>query len=55
MLGQTQLSWFETNLQKAQQQGNTWKFVLISSPIDQTGTDGGKSWAGGYRTEPMRS
>src|SRR5262249_2878380 len=40
----------------AQANGVTWKFVSVSSPIDQigaigSGADGGKSWIGGYRAE----
>jgi alkaline phosphatase D len=41
MLGATQLSWFEQTLRDAQAQGITWKFVAISSPIDQIGPIGG--------------
>src|SRR5262249_2062895 len=41
MLGATELQWFEQSLLAAQQQGTTWKFVAISSPIDQTGPIGG--------------
>jgi phosphodiesterase/alkaline phosphatase D-like protein len=56
MLGPTQLNWFEQGLLSAQAQGITWKFVAVSSPIDQigaigSGADGGKSWMGGYRAE----
>jgi phosphodiesterase/alkaline phosphatase D-like protein len=56
MLGQTQLNWFEQSLLASQAAGVTWKFVSISSPIDQigaigSGADGGKSWMGGYRAE----
>jgi phosphodiesterase/alkaline phosphatase D-like protein len=56
MLGQTQLAWFEQSLLAAQANGVTWKFVSVSSPIDQigaigSGADGGKSWMGGYRAE----
>jgi 3-phytase/alkaline phosphatase D len=56
MLGKTQLNWFEQGLLAAQAQGVTWKFVAVSSPIDQigaigSGADGGKSWMGGYRAE----
>src|SRR5262249_52785357 len=56
MLGKTQLNWFEQGLLEAQAQGVTWKFVAVSSPIDQigaigSGADGGKSWMGGYRAE----
>jgi phosphodiesterase/alkaline phosphatase D-like protein len=41
MLDPTQLSWFEQSLLDAQAQGITWKFVAISSPIDQIGPIGG--------------
>jgi hypothetical protein len=51
MLGQTQLAWFEQGLLDAQTQGITWKFVEISSPIDQIVTESGKHWPGGYRAE----
>jgi phosphodiesterase/alkaline phosphatase D-like protein len=56
MLGQTQLTWFEQSLLAAQASGTIWKFVAVSSPIDQlgaigSGADGGKSWMGGYRSE----
>src|SRR5262249_51644226 len=56
MLGATEQSWLEQTLVTAQQQGVTWKIVAISSPIDQigaigSGSDGGKSWMGGYRAE----
>jgi hypothetical protein len=56
MLGATELAWLENSLLTAQQQGETWKIVATSSPIDQigaigSGADGGKSWIGGYRAE----
>jgi alkaline phosphatase D len=55
MLGATQLAWLERTLLDAQRQGVTWKIVAISSPIDQKGpfggSDGPKSWIGGYRVE----
>jgi phosphodiesterase/alkaline phosphatase D-like protein len=41
MLGATQLQWFEQSLLAAQQQGTVWKFVAVSSPIDQIGPIGG--------------
>jgi phosphodiesterase/alkaline phosphatase D-like protein len=41
MLDPKQLSWFEQSLLDAQAQGITWKFVAISSPIDQIGPIGG--------------
>ena len=41
MLGATQLQWFEQALLAAHQQGITWKFVAVSSPIDQIGPIGG--------------
>jgi alkaline phosphatase D len=57
MLGSVQLAWVQRTLAQAQRDGVTWKIVAVSSPIDETGgdfgddTDGGKSWAGGYRAE----
>jgi phosphodiesterase/alkaline phosphatase D-like protein len=56
MLGATELQWLEDTLLDAQANGMTWKIVAISSPIDQigaigSGSDGGKSWMGGYRAE----
>jgi phosphodiesterase/alkaline phosphatase D-like protein len=67
MLGATQVQWLEQSLLSQQQAGTPWKFVAVSSPIDQigpiggafsvtngafsTGSDGGKSWMGGYRAE----
>ncbi len=51
LLGKTQLAWLKQNLLDAQNNGTAWKFVAVSDPIDQTGTDGGKSWYGGYRAE----
>jgi phosphodiesterase/alkaline phosphatase D-like protein len=67
MLGSTQLNWLEQRLLTDQKNGTPWKFVAISSPIDQigpiggsfsvtngafsTGSDGGKSWMGAYRAE----
>lgn len=51
MLGATQLKWLEQTLLDAQNKGIIWKTIAISSPIDETGDDGGKSWYGGYRTE----
>jgi acid phosphatase len=41
MLGATQLAWLESTLLNAQRSGTTWKFVAISSPIDQLGPIGG--------------
>ena len=41
MLGATELAWFQQALLAAQQQGITWKFVAVSSPIDQIGPIGG--------------
>jgi phosphodiesterase/alkaline phosphatase D-like protein len=62
MLGATQFAWLTETLQRAEQAGTTWKFVAISTPIDETGTAGlpgtqaqdGKSWYGGYRAERDR-
>jgi alkaline phosphatase D len=55
MLGTTQLLWLQRTLLAAQQAGVTWKIIAISSPIDRKGpfqgSDGPKSWIGGYRTE----
>jgi alkaline phosphatase D len=55
MLGQTQLAWLEGVLAETQRQGLVWKFIAVSSPIDQVGrigpSDGPKSWIGGYRAE----
>jgi phosphodiesterase/alkaline phosphatase D-like protein len=56
MLGVTELNWLEQTLVTAEQNGITWKIVATSSPIDQigaigSGSDGGKSWMGGYRAE----
>jgi phosphodiesterase/alkaline phosphatase D-like protein len=41
MLGATQLAWLEQTLLDANQAGTTWKFINISSPIDQIGPIGG--------------
>jgi len=51
MLGATQLKWLKQTLSDAQGNGIPWKIIAISSPIDQVGLDGGKSWIGGYRAE----
>jgi hypothetical protein len=58
MLGATQLAWFRQSLLDAQAQGVAWKFVALSSPIDQVPFDYlvpagpiGKHWNGGYRAE----
>lgn len=51
MLGATQLKWFKQTLLDAQNKRIPWKIVAISSPIDEVGGDGGKSWIGGYRAE----
>ena len=51
MLGKTQLKWLEQTLLQAQADGTVWKTIALSSPIDQLGNDGGKSWYGGYRSE----
>ena len=37
MLGAPQLQWLEHTLSQAQSDGIPWKFVVISSPIDQVG------------------
>ena len=57
MLGSTQLQWLKATLLQAQQDRIPWKFVAISSPIDQVGgapVQDGKSWWGGYRSERDR-
>jgi alkaline phosphatase D len=62
MLGAAQLGWLENELRAAQNDGVTWKFVVISSPIQHIGRaseigvdlDGSKSWEGGYRVERDR-
>jgi phosphodiesterase/alkaline phosphatase D-like protein len=41
MLGTTELQWFEQALLVAQAQGIVWKFVAVSSPMDQMGPIGG--------------
>lgn len=51
MLGGTQLQWFEQGLLDAQANNITWKFVAISSPIDQALAIDGKKWSCGYRAE----
>jgi phosphodiesterase/alkaline phosphatase D-like protein len=43
MLGATQLAWLEQTLLDAQAKGTPWKFVAISSPIDQIGVIGDQS------------
>jgi len=37
MLGTTQLQWLKNALEQAQRDGIAWKFIAISSPIDQVG------------------
>jgi alkaline phosphatase D len=62
MLGATQFQWLENELLSAQADGTTWKFLVVSSPIQHIGReseigfdlDGSKSWAGGYRVERDR-
>ncbi|HEY7088802.1 MAG TPA: alkaline phosphatase D family protein, partial [Tepidisphaeraceae bacterium] len=41
MLGTTQLAWLKQTLLDAQNAGTPWKFVAVSSPIDQIGPIGG--------------
>jgi phosphodiesterase/alkaline phosphatase D-like protein len=41
MLGPTQFAWIEQELLDAQNNGVIWKFVAVSSPIDQVGPIGG--------------
>jgi phosphodiesterase/alkaline phosphatase D-like protein len=43
MLGTTQLAWLEQSLLNAQNSGTPWKFVAVSSPIDQIGVIGNQS------------
>ncbi len=66
MLGAPQLKWLQDELLAAKARGVTWKFVVVSSPIQQLGTpaqlgvraesgiDGVKSWSGGYLCERNR-
>ena len=57
MLGSPQLQWLEHTLLQAEGDGIRWKFIVISSPIDQVGgtqAPDGKSWWGGYRSERNR-
>jgi phosphodiesterase/alkaline phosphatase D-like protein len=56
MLGTSQLTWFENQLQTAQAHGVVWKVVVISSPIQELGAqyDGTKSWPSGYVCERNR-
>jgi phosphodiesterase/alkaline phosphatase D-like protein len=58
MLGATQLAWLKQSLLDAQAKGIGWKFVAVSSPIDQVPFDYlpqalaiTKHWDGGYRAE----
>jgi phosphodiesterase/alkaline phosphatase D-like protein len=67
MLGRTQMAWLKAELSAAQRDGVAWKFVAVSSPIDEAGgpvpvqgsrwpapgtqSQDGKSWFGGYRAE----
>ncbi len=51
MLGATQLKWFKQTLLDTQKKRIPWKIIAVSSPIDEIGGDGGKSWIGGYRAE----
>ena len=57
ILGATQMAWLKETLLRAKRDGITWKFVVISSPIDMVGgVPGGqqqdqKSWYGGFRAE----
>lgn len=51
MLGATQLNWLKQTLLDAKANNTTWKFIAISSPIDETDNDSGKSWPGNYRAE----
>jgi phosphodiesterase/alkaline phosphatase D-like protein len=37
MLGTTQMQWLKNTLEQAQRDGILWKFVAISSPIDEVG------------------
>jgi phosphodiesterase/alkaline phosphatase D-like protein len=52
MLGDQQLKWLKDVLIKAEFKGQIWKFIALSSPIDQAGYKSkGKSWYGGYQAE----
>jgi phosphodiesterase/alkaline phosphatase D-like protein len=56
MLGVTQLEWLKQTLLNARDAGVIWKFIAVSTPIDQIGaigstTEPGKSWMGQYRFE----
>ena len=52
MLGSTQLAWIKQQLLAQQASGTVWKFIAVSTPIDQTGpVQDGKSWYGGYAAE----
>jgi len=50
-LGTTQMAWLKQTLLDQQAAGQVWKVVSLSSPIDQAGNDGGKSWYGGYQAD----
>jgi alkaline phosphatase D len=62
ILSGPQVAWLEHTLREAQRRGVTWKFVVVSSPMQEIGRaseigvdlDGIKSWAGGYRYERDR-
>ena len=51
MLGDTQFNWLKQTLLEQQATGQKWKVVALSSPIDQAGNDGGKSFYAGYQAE----
>ena len=52
MLGSTQLAWLKQTLLAQQAAGTVWKFIAVSTPIDQTGAaQDAKSWFGGYAFE----
>jgi len=51
MFGATQFGWLKQTLLEQQASGQVWKVVAISSPIDQAGNDGGKSFYAGYQSE----
>jgi hypothetical protein len=50
-LGKTQLSWVEQTLRQAELDGVTWKFVALSDPIDQIGSDRGSTDGDPHRSQ----
>jgi phosphodiesterase/alkaline phosphatase D-like protein len=51
LLGKPQLALLEQNLLDAQNQGITWKFILIPEPIENFGVIGGEDHFEGYAAE----